>query len=374
MTERVGPSYMETFISTVKTSEQARQEKGLKLISQEKVDERIGIQYAKILKDQAEDYVSFSRGAEEYLDDKSNYAMLPGYKGFSARQLIKNLPEGSALLDVACGNARFLYEVKYSTSFSEPVNEIINVYGYDGLKRDMRIGDEYFVEGNLTDLTPEKFGGMKFDIVTNSATSYHVEDFFGRGLQAMTSMLKLDGLLLVSSLPRAVRMDLYDCADECGEVIVDETLIEDRNGEIMQGVTEPINFQDNYIRSEVAWRFAKCAGVFRPDGSLVTPKDYFSFLQEESDGGFSFEYSVTERKNDEPSKIDGKLTVRKLREDAELNLGNVFYATMDIEEMLGTPIYQSRLSYIIAKTQEEAEELRNNGFVSVGDNSVRNRG
>lgn len=166
------------------------------------VGEIIRSQYQENLKAGDEAY-TVDRGVRELLEENplgqpNDYAKLPGVGGVSAWEVIRRLPPQSEVLDVGCGDGKFVAEMRGK------VNTQIQVTGYDA----RRWGNsQEGVDIRLGDIDRLSFGelgrGEGFRLVTSAALVYHLADPWGAVLR-LANVVDHDGVILVSGMPRVV--------------------------------------------------------------------------------------------------------------------------------------------------------------------------
>lgn len=284
------------------------------------------------------------RGADRVLVRGSDYAELPGFAGRSPREIIESLLPGSSILDVGCGYGQLGAEIVGSTKARPGGNEYlgfkyeienpainagVTVYGFDA---QAQIGQDRLagmVIGSIDDLSPKIFAEKPegFDIVISSSVLYHLPDYWG-GILRMTRMLKPEGILLASTIPRVIDAHHDGAEDDRG------FLLEPDDGEL------------SYFRDR---------NVFDCNGRLISPGEVMEILNTHNQH-FRLEYGVATTPMYGRVTNGGQVSGQRLSAEGHLNLSCMFYC-----------LSQGKLGYLIAETPMEQAKLRQQGFVNLHD-------
>jgi SAM-dependent methyltransferase len=246
------------------------------------------------------------RGAEKVLDPGQDYAELPGFGDKNAREIISTLSPGNTILDVGCGYGQLGAEIQ------QTINPNVEVYGFDAQRQPGQERLKQVVIGNIDDLSPPLFDGLLFDLVVSSALLYHLPDYWGAVLR-MSRMLKPQGVLLASTMPRIVR--------------------------------DKGTGRSHYFRDR---------NVLDIQGQLVASDALIELLNSQN-RRFKLEYSVIDSLDTTAvQNVGGRLSGKRSSQGGYLDLPHLFYC-----------LSNENIGYVIARTSEEKEHLQRAGFIGV---------
>lgn len=148
----------------------------------------------------------------------------------------------------------------------------------------------------------------------------------------MSSVLKQDGILLASTVPR----------------------VTGKSGGYQYETDEGF-FKDPKDASNTEAWYYRDRNVFDVGGNIVPAGELVQILND-NNKDFRFEYSVSPGKDYGTIHNGGQISGQRLSNEGGLNLSNMFYCTAEGE-----------LGYIVARTPEEIAKLKAEGYVCVQD-------
>lgn len=275
-----------------------------------------------------------TRGVSELLAETSrNYGMLPGVSNQSALEIFKGLPKGNSWLDLGCGSGDFIVEVL------KKINKKIKPVGFDARTWDKQKPFPELVLGDINNLNLSMFKNNPdgFDLITSAAVFYHLHDHLSVFKKA-TKLLKPNGKLLVST----INQPRYH-----GESILN------KNGEFKMS---PEAYSATYYRNR---------NFFAADGQLMSLRTVVDIVNRNSQN-IVLEYSIGKSGQNISHAVDlfgGGFSAISTGNNHEMNISNIFYCYYPED---GSPtLARNDLSYIVAKTDSEAQKLKNQGYVSL---------
>jgi SAM-dependent methyltransferase len=276
-----------------------------------------------------------TRGVQRLLDEKScDYARLPSVEGNSAMQVFRSLKDGDEWLDLGCGSGNFVNQV------IKEINPGIKAVGFDARRWSDQEEIPELVLGDIDQVNRSSFQKHPngFDLISSASVFYHLPDYWGALARAI-DLLKPDGRLLISTINRP-----------------------------MSG-NEPIDdIRGNFIRDpEDYWAiYYRNRNIFDADGKLLSMADAVQIFNS-NNPGFRLEYHSGKSDNVTIGEqcYGGGFSGKKLT-DAPINMSFVFYCLYPKKGNDQAPGITD-LSFIFAKSEEEARRLRSEAFVSVQD-------
>lgn len=277
-------------------------------------------------------YKSFERGVEQLLlgDD---YAKLPGFESKSALEIIRDLKEGSAMLDVGCGAGQLESEV-VGRSWRDPINPSIKVFGFDANNWPGQEKLDGVVHGSIDELSRETFQDVSlgFDLIISSALLQHLLDPWGIILRE-TALLKPEGIILNSTMGRVIKK---------------------RENEQQQAISAENEDGDLLDNSPDNVEYIHGLNIFTIDGKIVSLKDTVKIFNE-NNLYFRLEYGLLEGKDGHVMLVGAQISGKRLSSEGNLNLSNLFYAREG----------KTNICYILAKNDIEKQQLEKAGYLSV---------
>lgn len=273
------------------------------------------------------------RGADRILDRGMDYAELPGYKGRLPREIIQKLPSGSSVLDVGCGYGQLgaqILGIDSANTNVPPINENVKVYGFDVRTQNGQERLTKVVIGSIDDLSPQTFSDNPegFDLVISSSTLYHLPDYWGAILR-MARVLKPEGILLTSTLPRAI-------CNMGGRPIS----VENEKGFLVYPDSGFISYYRN-------------GNILDINGRLIPPGELVDILNK-FNKYFNLEYGVATSKQGGVDSQGGQISGQRLSISGTLDLSCMFYC-----------LSNGNLGYIVAQSPEEKKLLTEQGYVNL---------
>lgn len=266
------------------------------------------------------------RKVDRLLRPGQDYAELPGYDGQTPMVLLQSLPHGANILDVGCADGSFGDEI------TKMINPGVHVYGFDARTVS---GQEANLAGTVIgtayDLSHNHFPQTEFDLVLSSALVYHLGDPL-LGIVKMADMVKKDGLLLLSTVPRIINSNSNEW-------------VEKENSIIPSG--------------NVDYRYYGGRNIYDPQGKLIPSRELVKMLGQKL--GFNMEYAVASAQISGAMTYGGQISGKK--SSVPDNSIHFFYCQTEGDQL--PRIWKDTLGYIVAKTDEEALSLQKSGFVEM---------
>lgn len=284
-----------------------------------------------------------SRGVKAVLEtDSWDYAKLPDFGHTSAMEVIRSMAPGSSWLDLGCGQGVLIYEVL------EDIKPGLDAVGYDARtwgEPEDRPEIPQTIYGDIDQVLPTDFPGHEkgFDLITSSSVFYHLPDFWGALLRA-SRLQRKDGFLFISTINRPLKFGEDPVEDQQGNFTVDPKEYEVkyyRNRNMFDAKGDLITLGEAVRR----------ISLFNPDYNL----EYHPGPMEDASGG-NLCYG-------------GGFSGQRTSEYGNLDLSCVFYCQYKYEN------YRHRelkfdlvdLSFLVASTKDEMDQLKAQGYVSVQD-------
>jgi 2-polyprenyl-3-methyl-5-hydroxy-6-metoxy-1,4-benzoquinol methylase len=266
------------------------------------------------------------REAERLLTPGQDYAELPGYRGQTPTALLQGLPIDAKILDVGCADGSFGHNIV------DKINQGVSVYGFDA--RTMSEQKENLVEtviGNVYDLNQQHFPNTDFDLVLSSALIYHLSDPL-LGIFKMADMVKKNGLLLLSTIPRVINSSSNEWIETEHSII-------------------PVNNMD--------YRYFGGHNFYDSQGRLIPSRELVNLLGEKL--GFDMQYSVATAQNSGAMTFGGQISGK--RSYSPSDSVRSYYCQTDGDKL--PRIWKNTLGYLFAKTEQEAKTLQKLGYTEI---------
>lgn len=291
-------------------------------------------QYEQVLTFKGYEYIT-QRTAKMLLGKKSNdYAKLPVLNGQNAGEIFKKLPKNSEWLDLGCGSGDFIADVVNS------INKRIRAVGFDARVWDEELAIPELILGNIYDVELGMFNEHPngFDLITSASVFYHLSDYWNV-LKRTINLLKPNGKFLLSTICRPI--DLY------GQPINDES------GNFIH---DPKNFLATYYNNR---------NLFDCRGNLLSMAEVVAILNSVNNC-FGLEYHSSPSENVSVGQLlyGGGFSGEKVGFEKKSDFSNIFYCHYDgFGKIKGNG--DTKMSFVVAKNDNEKELLRRKGFVSV---------
>ena len=306
-------------------------------IGAEEVGEIIDKQYQEVFDLEQNEYDT-KRGVRRLLTDKGNdYGQLPDLPDRSSLDYITNLPAESTWLDAACGSGVLIDEVL------KEINPDLKAVGFDARKWKALRQIPHFIEGNIDKLHTTNLPEEKFDLVTCASLLQHLPDYWGAILR-MSRRLNPKGVMLASTLPRIGK---YRERIANGKIQIfgkEDMVVDKLDGSLDYPQSPKLHYYHN-------------KSVLNTAGEIVPMKAILEAL-ERYNPHLNLHYSQVKRKRSLADEVGGQLAMVD-HQGLGLNLGLMFYCRYPVSRSVG------ELAYLLAKNGNEAERLREAGFVSL---------
>ena len=238
-------------------------------------------------------------------------------------------------MDVGCGSGTFIMEVL------SKINSKITAVGFDARawKRGEQIPEAVY--GNIDNLSSDLFEENKdgFDLITCASVLYHIPDHWGV-IKKIAGLLKEGGIFLGSTMVRPVGS--YD------------TPYDDKDGE----------FVGDWVKESGA-TYYRNRNLLDPDGNLMSMAELLRIIREDNPN-FVIEYHALEHKGAMLGRTDygGQISIKK-KGSEKLNLSKMFYCYIRPDNPSSSGLLD--VSYIVARSESEANKLREKGYASIED-------
>lgn len=267
-----------------------------------------------------------ARNAERLLTPGLDYAELPGYDGQTPISLLQSLPHGANILDVGCADGSFGNEI------ANKINPGVHIYGFDARTvSGQEVNLDGAAIGTVYDLNPKHFPQTEFDLVLSSALVYHLGDPL-LGIVKMADMVRRDGLLLLSTVPRIINSSSNEWVEKESSIIPS---------------------------GNVDYRYYGGRNIYDLQGKLIPSKEFVKILGKKL--GFNMEYAAATAQNSGAMTYGGQISGKK--STVPDNSIHLYYCQTDGDQL--PRIWKDTLGYVVAKTEEEALSLQRSGFVEM---------
>jgi len=241
------------------------------------------------------------------------------------------------VLDVGCGYGKLGADIKEGVN-SDVIVEGLDVRAQEGQER---LSKMHY--GGVDKLSPLMLGDKtnKVALVTSAALMYHLQDPWGAVLR-MSSVLRKDGLLLISTMPRVVNrgvprpLDQHAYGDERGYLL-------------------------NQAKIGGGPQYYTYKNVFDTEGQVVGPGEVVDIINADNPF-FPLEYGVDSSQTRGSMLHGGQISGWRASEKG-LDLSCLFYC-----KQMASPyedMEKGEIGYILAKNKKEKAMLRQMGYLDV---------
>lgn len=308
--------------------------KEIKPISSDEIERVMRSLYSTVLSLDEYAYTT-TRGVEQLLGERSyDYAKLPPFGGESSMQIFKSLGPQQEWLDLGCGSGTFIVDVL------KTVNPKIKATGFDARKWESQESVPELILGDIDRIDRSMFPKHPkgFDLITSASVFYHLPDYWG-ALGKAVNLLKTNGKIIISTINRPLSGG---------------TPINGPGGEFIHN---PEDYGASYYRNR---------NIFDINGNLMSMAEAVRLINSQNPG-FKLEYHSGANKEATTGELSygGGFSGKKLGAKP-MNLSCVFYCYYPERSNNAVPGLTD-ISFIFARSKEEFDKLKSDGYVSVQD-------